>query len=276
MMKIIKFIGIIALACFSFYYTEKSMVILKEKDPIMIKIKQVAKTKIIEPVSAEVNGDYIIPGINGMVIDVDESYKNMKKYGVYSESKLIYKEIIPSVTISNNYNKYITSGNQRNSTVSLVFKVYDTKYLDSIIEILDKNSTVGNFFIDSKVFEDNPNLISNISKKHHIYIIEEDLDTIVKTKNKFQSLVSNKFIYCLSDKENKNLLKTCKENKMKTIIPNIKTTKNIFSEVRTSLNKGNIISFNLNKNTVDELELVIKFIKSKGYTINNLEKQLSE
>ena len=110
-MKIIKFLGLIILICFTFIYTEKIIDISIQQDEIMIKLKEIETNYKIEPINAKINEDTIIPGKKGKYLDLENSYKQMKKIGYYEESKLSYKYLYPETSIYNNLNKYIINGN---------------------------------------------------------------------------------------------------------------------------------------------------------------------
>ena len=85
-MKIIKFIGLLCLICFTFIYTEKIINVSINQDEIMIKLKEVENNYKIEPINAIINDDNIIPGNSGKYIDINTSYKEMKKIGYFEES----------------------------------------------------------------------------------------------------------------------------------------------------------------------------------------------
>ena len=50
----------------------------------MKEIKDKGSGKEEEAINAKVEGDYLIPGYNGLVIDLEESFTKMKGYGSYN------------------------------------------------------------------------------------------------------------------------------------------------------------------------------------------------
>ena len=70
--NIIRIFLIIGLVCFSFYYTDKVMNILNNRDPLMIKLNDIKDSYEVLPVNAIINNDTIIPGIKGIEVDVDK------------------------------------------------------------------------------------------------------------------------------------------------------------------------------------------------------------
>ena len=69
-------VGVIALVCFSFYYTDLATIIIKENDPIMKEIKRVSNHYKEESVNATLHQNNIIPGISGLQLDIEKTYEN--------------------------------------------------------------------------------------------------------------------------------------------------------------------------------------------------------
>lgn len=58
-------------------------------------------------------------------------------------------------------------------------------------------------------------------------------------------------------------------------MPSIVVKNSPYMEVRENLKSGSIISFKINSRLEEELPIIINFIKSKGYKIENLNEHLS-
>ena len=84
--KIIKLIGLFTFVGFGFFYTDKVINVIREEDEIMITLNQVKNSYEIQPVDARVISNTIVPGMNGRVVNVDQSYKNMKTDGVFNQN----------------------------------------------------------------------------------------------------------------------------------------------------------------------------------------------
>lgn len=276
MKKIFEYIGIISLFIFSFAFTEKTATVLKEQDDIMIKIKEVANEYYVEPVKATIEGKTIIPGISGQMVDISASYYKMKKAGLFNETLLVIKNIEPENTILNNQDKFIISGNKNKKEISLIFLAYDNENIESILEILDKNSVYANIFIGAKLFEKNNSLVNTISKKHLIGNLSYNgnynnpdfiwMNTIIRKFN------DN---YCYTENLDENILEICKQNKSYTIVPNLIIKNKVLMNISKKLSNGSIISFYINDDTIKELDMAIKEIKSRGYDIVILSKLFS-
>ena len=91
---------ILLLAIFSFYYTNKSIELVREQDPIMKTIRSTSDKYNIKAVSAEIIENTIVPGITGKEINYEETYTKMKQYGAYNETLITLKEVEPSISIT--------------------------------------------------------------------------------------------------------------------------------------------------------------------------------
>ena len=58
--------------------------------------------------------------------------------------------------------------------------------------------------------------------------------------------------------------------------PNIITKKEPLIEIKKNITSGSLIAMPINKETNEQLELIIKYIKTKGYNIENIQTHLSE
>ena len=277
MRKFFEVIGLLSLACFSFFITEKTTTVFENVDNIMLQIKNNSYKYNIDSIDASINNNTIIPGIYGRYVDIKKSYKKMKKYGIYNDNMYVYKYIKPSVSISDNMDKYIISGNKKNRNISLIFIVNDS--IDDIINILNNNEIKANFFVSDKWFEDNNDLVIDLINKGHIIgnlANNKDysdssfgwMDTIIK------SLTKQKQGFCYYT-DNIDNIKYCKNRKNYTIKP-IEINNNFLYEVKNNLSNGIMLSFNIDSKVIYELDSIIKFIKSKGYNIVNIETLLDE
>jgi hypothetical protein len=81
---------------------------------------------------------------------------------------------------------------------------------------------------------------------------------------------------CLIE-DNKKVLDMCASNKMYTIKSDLVINyKNTFDTIKNRIDKGSIIVFDVNNNTIDELSKALLFLNSKGYNYNLLSDHLSE
>lgn len=271
MKKLFQIIGLISLMGFSFFYTEKTVSVIKEYDEIMIEIKNIKSKYQKKYINAYIKNDTIIPGISGVEVDINKSYSKMKKYGSFDESLIVLKKIEPKISINNN-NKYIISGNKNKRNVSILFVIKDNDNIDKLVNILDNKKIKGNFIINDNWLEKNTNLVPILIKeKHNVGIFE--YDGFDYSYSVIKKIGKQKNIYCYLIKKNTDVLKKCSNNY--TIIPNIIINKNPYENTKKITN-GSIISYELNNELIEELPTVINYINSKGYNIVTLNKLLQE
>lgn len=281
MKKFFSYIGVISLLVFTFFYTEKTVNVVKEYDDIMIEIKKVNEEYKIAAQEALIENDTIIPGLKGKEVDIDQSYSKMKRYGSFNSNLLIFKEIVPNITIDDNFDKYVIAGNSKKRMVSFIFLVEDDDNVDDVLRILNKRNIKGNFFINSNWLENNNSLIVELIKDGHNvgnlsnnFDYQDDLyiwmDTVIR------KIAKQDISYCYSKKENSKTLKKCSLYDNYTIIPSIIVDNYPLKEVKEKLLSGSIISFEVNSNLINELDLIINLIESKGLSITTLSEHLSE
>ena len=271
-LKIIKIIGLIVLACITFFYTDKVINVSINQDEIMVKIKENANNLNVKANNAIIENDTIIPGSTGKYIDTDASYKQMQKIGYYEPSLLVYKKIYPEISIYNNYNKYIISGNSNNKSVSLIYILNNTNTIDNIINIINKYNIKINFFIDSSFLNNNINIIDKI-KTNEIYNYGNNgkytKDNLIITNNIINNKSNNKALFCLFINKNETSLNNCANNKMLSILPNANVNG---INIKDNLKNGNIILIN----NTQELTNIIESIFSKGFKIIPLSELITE
>ena len=281
MKKVLSYIGIFILTLFSFYYTDRAVDIVRRNDPIMKNIMLNKDNYTIEAVNAVINDDELVTGLNGKEVNVSSSYKKMKQYNTYNENMYVFKEINPLLTFTNSYDKYIVGGNPSKRQIALVFKVLDDTYLNRINNILLDKNISATFFVDGSVIIDYANkimeLIDNNNEIENLgYNGNYTKDKLLYTNNIIESLTRIYPKFCYSDYKNSEVLELCMRNNMYTIKPTISVENYPFITVKNSFKGGNIISFNLNSETLKELPSIITYLKQKGYKLVTLKELLSE
>lgn len=264
MKKIIEILLVSALVCFSFFYTDKVMNLVNEKNPLMQQINSLKNNYEILPVSAIIEDDTIIPGIKGREIDVSKSYDNMKIGGIFREDALIYKDLYPKESLDNNKDKYIIQGNPNKKEVAILI-ILNTNNISKVKEI--ENITI---FLNHKDIT-----FSNIStlKEKEIYPYGQNgnyLSEELKSDNSLINRLShNKSAYCLAKDKNKEVLETCQSMGMHVVIPSIKGG---YYSIQNDLCSGSIILLD----NLNDINMIVKYIKGKGYNITTLSKLLNE
>ena len=263
MKNIIKTISLLSLVCFSFFYTDKVINMINKKDPLMIKIETIKEKCEVKPVNAVLNEDTIVPGISGRQIDVLKSYEEMKSSGIFREELLVYKSLYPSSLLSSNKDKYIIKGNNDKNKVALLL-ILNVKDIE---KITNNNLTL---FLNHKDIN-----IENINKlkTNEIYTYGNNgiytKESLTSDNSIINRISNNTSKYCLSKEKNNKVLEVCSQNNMYTILPNIIGD---YEDIKKEITNGSIILLNSPNN----LNIIIKYINSKGYQITPLSNLLKE
>ena len=272
--KIKLLLGVL-LALFSFYYTAKSIDLVKRIDPIMERIEKNQDKFNISPIDARIVDDTIIPGLKGKKVNINLTYNKMKEYGTYNESLTILKDISPKVSIKNNYDKYIISGNKKKRSVSIIFYIDDIDKYRLITNYIDLEHINSTLFIDSDLIE---SISENDLSKYHIELNYKEINNVYVSSNTsyIENITNKKNSYCITRNRNKRLLNICNKYKYHTIIPSIILDNNPTITIKKELSNGSIILVDITNEIKKELDYIIYYIKSKGYDVISLNDLLKE
>lgn len=269
---------VLFLSMFSFYYTNKSIELIRLQDPIMKTIKSTENKYETPAINAKIKDNTIIPGISGKIIDYNETYNKMKQYGGYNEVLTTLKEEKPTVSVDDYYDKFIISGNPTKKKVALVFKVEKRSPKD-IVSILNTKQAKSTFFIDGYYLENNYEEIATMNN-HQLELLNynSSYDKIYFSASKeyLENITKKPLKYCYCDYDNKEIINLCQSLNMHTVLPTIKVSSNPFQEVKEKLSNASIITFNITDQTINELSITIDFIRSRGYSLTTLTELLNE
>jgi hypothetical protein len=279
MKNIIKFLGLLSLICFSFFYTDKVMDVALEQDKIMISINNVKDDYREDAIEAIIDNDTIIPGISGREVDIEKSYSNMKSIGLFHENYLVFKDVMPKTTLDDNLDKYIIKANGSKQIISLIFIVDNDSDFNMIYNIAKSKNVKVNLFLDYEYLNKKINSLNKITDVS-IYSYGEDgkytKDNIIYTNNLIERITKKKANYCLVTNKNNSNLKVCSDNKSYTIYPNLIIKDNLLSIVKNGVSKGDLILIDINKNNINQLPSAIEYISAKGLEFEYLDEILSE
>ena len=276
--KILRVLFISFAVVFSFFYTSKTVSFFKSIDPIMKEIVK-EKNKYEQPsINAKINNDEIIPGYNGIIVNVDKSYIQMKKTNKYNTNYYAYKTSYPTISIEDKYNKYITRGNYLKDSVAFVFRIEkeNNSFVD-IYKILENKNVYGTFFIDGIFLKKHvKDIITVIEDYHEIeplsYNHDFNKEALSIVRNDLKNTINYEGKYCLTGTKNDKVLNICNDNKMYTVVPT--SVINSFSDLKNNLESGSILE--VREDRLNEIPTYINYVKQKGYNIITLEELLSE
>lgn len=279
MKNIVKTIGLFILIGFSFFYTDKVIEVIRDEDEIMIELVSIEDIYRIDAIDANIIGNTIIPGLNGRNINLDLSYDKMKVNGVFNKNLLIYDVIMPDVSIHNNKDKFIISGNNNKQMVSIIFILDDDMYFNDINNLFKSKDAVVNYFVTYSYLINNSTKIKEVDGGEFYSYGDNGKymsDNLLFSNNLISRIRDNNAIYCLSDNMDDEVLELCKKNNLYTVVPTIIGNQTPYKLIKSKLSSGSIILLSINSETMGELSTIIDYIKGKGYKIDGLSKLLSE
>ncbi len=250
----IKYILLIFIVILSFMYTDKVVDYSKLNNTILTSIEEYSKENNKYCIEGKINELGIILSFDGRIVDKNKSYSNMKG-NLFNAKQIEYKEDECILNKENNLDKYIISGNEIENNISIVIDVTNKKYYQNMIEIFNKNQVQYNILVNDNY--------DGIYTKNILYKGTNIKDFSKKYEN----------IYCVQYKE--DILEECKNKKINSIKIINYINDNLYQNIKKLLNKGNIYFIKeSNKNLID-LDITIKYIKSRGYNIVSIDELLS-
>lgn len=235
---------------FSFIYTNKVVDYVDVNNVILSSIDEYALEYDKKCVEGSINEYGVILSFSGKLVDKNKSYSNMKG-SIFNEDLIEYKKDECILNKENNYDKYIISGNTIVNNISIVIDVVNKKYYEEMIGILN------NYDLSS-------NLLVNDSFSGNGDVLLYKGSNINEFKKKY-----DKF-YCTG-----KIINLCEEEKINTIrITNYVDT-DLYLNIKKFLNNGNIIFIKESLSNLNELEIVINYIKSRGFNIVSVDELLS-
>lgn len=252
-----KYFGIVAIMLFSFYYTEKIALFMRQKDPIYETISDVKENQDTTSVNAIIEDDYITPGINGLSINVSKSFQKMKSFGAFNKYYLIFDQVKPNVSLENNKDKIITKGNKLKKAVSLILTTTDT----DISQYCQENKIKTSVLINQDTF-----------KRDSVHEqINDDTKQYNETERLLNSINQNKNI-CLVNNYNEEL---CKKNKKYLVKPTLELNRSNIAVIKSKIESGTILTIQQNA-SLEDFKILLNQIKYQGLEIQTLSELISE
>lgn len=264
--------GFISLICFTFFITEKTTMVIKNVDEIMIEIKENMDNYNTQSKNAIIEDNKIIPGLSSRKVNANRSYKNMKLNGYYSEELYSFDYVKPKISLENNKDKYIISGNPSKKMISLVFLIKDKEDISKILNTLSNFNTTATFFVNENNYDDKM-MKKIVEMGNNIGLITEDMDSMDLLLKKIQD---QKNVFCLNEEYNDSYLKSCYENDNYTVVPEVINNSLPLSDIKKKAKSGGILEMEVTRELKKELSTIIIHLKSKGYSITNLENNVIE
>lgn len=255
MKRFFQILGICSILVFSFYYTDKIALIVQEKNPILQEIKSKENELLIDSKDATVVNNFIIPGIKGSKVNVEKSFNKMKSLNAFNEYYLVYDDVKPSISIEDNKDKIIISGNKSKKQISV---------------IIEYNEDLINYFRNYKI-----DLLinkNNYNKNIKFELINNEKD--VKKFKQVETLLNNDKInkkLCLYNQSNQDICKS----KGNYIIKNTHYLNNNIYDIKNTLESGSIILIK-NDTNLKDIKILLNQIKFQDLEIVYLSDLIKE
>lgn len=256
MKKYYGYFGLALIMVFSFYYTEQISALVLNKNPLMISIKEEADNYNVKSVNAEIKGDTIIPGINGLYVNPRESFYAMQSADIFNEYYLIFEQKKPDVTLDDNKDKFIISGNPNIRQVSLILEVEN-----EVSEYLKLNDFKASLLVNMDTYKNNSYFES----------INNDIEGFKTLENNLNLNKENKHI-CVINDNNKDM---CLKHKNYLVNPNLKLTNSNLLDIKKNLKNGSIIVIGESA-SLSDVKILLKEIKYKDLELVYLSEIISE
>lgn len=242
---------------FSFYYTDKIALMVQNNNPIMQKINEVKETNDVDYVNAIIDDDKIIPGKNGLSINIEKSFSVMKSFGAFNSYYLVYDQKKPDVSLEDNKDKIIYSGNLTNKNISLI-----VEYNENTISYLENNKIKSDVLVNK----------DNYMNINYLELINNDFNNYNEVEIILNRSKLNNNLCLVSDKSN---LEFCKKRNKYLIDSDLILTNDNLISVKNSIKNGSIIIVK-SETSLDNLKIIIDQAKFKGLNFVYLSKLISE
>lgn len=256
MKKYYGYFGLALIMVFSFYYTEQISTLVLNKNPLMMTIKEQADNYNVKSVNAEIIGENIIPGINGLYVNSRESFYAMQSEDIFNEYYLVFEQKKPDVTLEDNKDKLIISGNPNIRQVTLILETEN-----DVSEYLKLNEFKASLLVDMNTYKD----------KNYFESLNNEIVGFKSLENNLTLNKENKHI-CVVNTDNKDI---CQKHKNYLVNPSLRLNNSNLLEIKKNLKNGSIIIIG-DTATLSDVKLLLKEIKYKDLELVYLSELISE
>ncbi len=232
---------------------------------LLVSINTYAEEKDYKCKEGSISEDGIVLGLSGLIVNKDRSYNNMKGIG-FKKELIEFDRDECILNKSNNLDKYIIKGNDYENNVSLIIDVDNGKYFNKMINVSDNKNVEINILMNYNMLNNN---LSNIENHSNILFKGNSVEEL----NDFIGILHDE-IYCVKVNDY-DVINICKNKKINSIRVMNYIEKDLLSNVKKILDKGQIIFIKETNLNLNELSSTINYIKSRGYNIVNINELLS-
>ncbi|MBT2682984.1 polysaccharide deacetylase family protein [Bacillus sp. ISL-37] len=146
-----------------------TLAVTGNENSLMSEIEMKAKEYEIEPSDARKDPVWkVIPGYNGLKVDVKKSFSKMEKEGKFDPEKLVFKQVPPEIHLSDLPPMAIYKGHPEKPMVSFIINVaWGNEYLSGMLATLKKHNVTASFFLEGRWVKNNPGMAKMIADAGH-------------------------------------------------------------------------------------------------------------
>ncbi|WP_080846401.1 polysaccharide deacetylase family protein [Cytobacillus gottheilii] len=280
----------------------ESIAVTGQTKPLLDEIKEKAESYYIAPADAKIDRVWkALPGLNGVKVNIEESYKKMKKDNVFDEDKLVFDQIPPKVHLSDLSPSPVYKGHPDKPMVSFIINVaWGNEYLPDMLATLKKHHVSASFFLEGRWAQNNPDLAKMIAAAghelgNHSYT-HPDMKNVSAAKAREEIKKTNEVIEAITDNDAKvrwfappsgsyrdEIVSIAAEEELGTVMWTVDTidwqkpTPDVLIQrVMGKVHSGAMILMHPTKSTAESLDRLIKGLKSKNLEIGTVSQLLNE
>ncbi len=277
-----------------------SVMVMKQGDSLYNELAMKADQYTIPAIDAKIDPIWkAIPGYNGHMVDVEASYKKMKKTGQFNENMLVFKQVKPNIHLEDLPPAPIYKGNPEKPMVSFIINVaWGNEYLSDMLATLKQHHVTTTFFLEGRWAQKYPELAQMITDAGHevgnhsfTHPDMKNLSTmqiqqeITKTNGVIKATTGSipKWFAPPSGSFKDEVVKIASNEEMGTIMWSVDTidwqkptSDVLIQRVMSKVHNGAIILMHPTAATSQSLEQLILQIKNKKLQINTVSNLLSE
>jgi probable sporulation protein (polysaccharide deacetylase family) len=271
-----------------------------ENPALMNVIKKEALKKNVAPINARIDTQWgVIPGYNGLEIDIEKTYDINKWVNNFDAIQYFYKEVPVKIHLEDLKVNPIYRGNPEKPIVSLMINVaWGNEYIPQILQVLKTYHIKTTFFFDgswlnknvelAKVIQEQGHELSNHAYSHKNMSTlgsSQAINEIARTEHLLRSQlgVKNTLFAPPSGDFDMETVKIAHGLKLKTILWTLDTVdwqkpspQSIVQKIDRGVKPGYLILMHPTKSSSQALESMILSIKRKGLEIGTVSEVISE
>ncbi|MFT9597105.1 polysaccharide deacetylase family protein [Mesobacillus sp.] len=277
-----------------------ALAVAGNENSLMSEIEMKAKEYEIEPSDARKDPVWkVIPGYNGLKVDVKKSFNKMEKEGKFDPEKLVFKQVPPQIHLSDLPPMAIYKGHPEKPMVSFIINVaWGNEYLSEMLATLKKHNVTVSFFLEGRWVKNNPGMAKMIADAGHEIgnhsFTHPNMKQLSASKINEEISRTNEVIEAVTGVKTKwfappsgyykdEVVEIAAAHKLGTVMWSVDTIdwqkpspEKLINRVMGKVHNGAMILMHPTESTAASLDQLITQIKGKGLQIGTVSNMLSE